>query len=459
MSHLDIGFLPEGLQQDCVDAEGDTGSQEDGQDHTRIAVTGRHSQDRQEGSGACGGHQPGVKQGVGDDTRHAAQDQADNGDGIHQHVREVDFVDPAQEFNDQGTGCGFPCAALSKQAVGQQQSQTRSGVGFNQEEDGLPGFRHLVHAHGCEHAVVDGVVQEQHLGGFHDHAGQPQQSVVHQEGDPGFQGTVERQAHRFDGQTAKNRQDGAENAGGEVREQHLETLRGARLDVGIHFLHAPSAEGTGNHGTDEHRRFGPGGDTRRGTGTYDGSPVPIHHFAPGIGNQDRQQKPLHGGDKGVQRFIRTPARGNEQCGDDSPGNEDGDIRHDHSRKEPAKGLQFLFHDSLLVLSVLILNVRKRFLQSNPVDVWHRLKCQGFRECGTVDNARLQARGSNGSFPVSAAGWKRTARDHRTSAKRGPRCIPSDVRKSPSLSVRQRILFYSARAASLRRCASTARSFL
>ncbi|WP_301007701.1 hypothetical protein, partial [Faecalibaculum rodentium] len=76
----------------------------------------------------------------------------------------------------------------------------------------------------------------------------------------------------------------------------------------------------------------------------------------------------------------------------------------------------------------------------------------------MDNARLQARGSNGSFPVSAAGWKRTARDHRASAKRGPRCIPSDVRKSPSLSVRQRILFYSARAASLRRCASTARSF-
>ncbi len=160
MCGFDIGFLPEGLEQHGIVPEGDTGSQEDGQDHTHIAVAGCHAQNRKEGAGSRRGHQPGMKQGVGDDTRHTAQDQADNGDGIHQHVREVDFVDPAQEFNDQGTGCGFLRTALSKQAVGQKQAQTRSRVGFDQEENGLPGFRHLVHAHGCEHAVVDGVVQE-----------------------------------------------------------------------------------------------------------------------------------------------------------------------------------------------------------------------------------------------------------------------------------------------------------
>ena len=82
-------------------------------------------------------------------------------------------MNAAQEFNDHGSGCGILRVAFAKEPVGQQQAKTGTGVGFNHEEDGFAGFSHLVHSHGSEDTVVDGVVQEQHFSRFNNDACEP----------------------------------------------------------------------------------------------------------------------------------------------------------------------------------------------------------------------------------------------------------------------------------------------
>ena len=73
----------------------------------------------------------------------------------------------------------WPCPS-PKNRVGKQQTEARAGVGLQQEQDRLALFSGLLDAQRGQHAMVDGVVEEQHLGRLDDDAGQRQQAVFDQ---------------------------------------------------------------------------------------------------------------------------------------------------------------------------------------------------------------------------------------------------------------------------------------
>ena len=105
---------------------------------------------------------------------------ASSSERLHQHVREVDLVDAAEELDDRrgrGGALGQPGA---EDRVREQQTDAGAGVRLQQEQDRLARLGGLLDAQRGEHAVVDRVVQEQHLRRLDDDAGQRQQAVFDQ---------------------------------------------------------------------------------------------------------------------------------------------------------------------------------------------------------------------------------------------------------------------------------------
>ena len=66
-------------------------------------------------------------------------------------------MDTAQEVDDGGTGCGGAGGTATEDGVGQQDSETRAGVRFQEEQDGFAGFEGLLGCERGENTVVDGV--------------------------------------------------------------------------------------------------------------------------------------------------------------------------------------------------------------------------------------------------------------------------------------------------------------
>ena len=56
---------------------------------------------------------------------------------LHQHVREVDLVDAAEELDDAAPGADALARPLPEHAVGEQQAEAGAGVGLDQEQDRL----------------------------------------------------------------------------------------------------------------------------------------------------------------------------------------------------------------------------------------------------------------------------------------------------------------------------------
>ena len=132
------------LQNGRGDKEGNNGCASDAGDHANIGVAGCCAEDGDDGAGGCGGAQASAADGFNKHGGHAAADRGQNEGRLHQHVREVDFVDTTEEVDDRCTWCGGPCAAATKESVGQKNTKTRSGVGFQQVEDRFSGFHCLV---------------------------------------------------------------------------------------------------------------------------------------------------------------------------------------------------------------------------------------------------------------------------------------------------------------------------
>ena len=61
-----------------------------------------------------------------------------------------------------------------------------------------------------------------------------------------------------------------------------------------------------------------------------------YDLAAGVANQQRQQIGDHGPDQLGQCFIGQPAGGNEQCGDETPGDEGAYVGHNHVGQETSK---------------------------------------------------------------------------------------------------------------------------
>ena len=196
---------------------------------------------------------------------------------------------------------------------------------------------------GAEDAVVDGVVQEQHLGRLNKDGHQRQQAVRHKEVHTGGQHGEDGGHERADDVVAKDGQQHTQNADGEVVDQHLETGRDMAFHLLIELLDDPAGQGTHDHSTHQHGVARAADAAHHGDGGDDTTTVACDHFAALPCNEDGQQIGQHRGDHAGQLFVGEPARFNEQSGEEAPCDECADVRHDHAAEGLSKAGNSVFH--------------------------------------------------------------------------------------------------------------------
>ncbi|CQQ89158.1 Uncharacterised protein [Salmonella enterica subsp. enterica serovar Typhimurium str. DT104] len=133
-----------GFQQNCRNHEGDRHCRHDGSDVSEVSAFWRHRQYRQNGTRRRRRDQTAVQDGQGEYAGHTAKDNGQNQAWVHQHVREVNFVDTAQEVDDGRAARRLFSAAATEEHVRQQDAHPRTRVSFNQEEDGFTHFMGLL---------------------------------------------------------------------------------------------------------------------------------------------------------------------------------------------------------------------------------------------------------------------------------------------------------------------------
>ena len=96
-----------GFQQESGHHEGDGKGCAHRRNVGEVGAFRRHRQHRQDRTRRRRRNQAAVQHRQGEDAGHAAQDHRQQQAWVHQHVREVDFVDAAQEVNDCRTAGGL----------------------------------------------------------------------------------------------------------------------------------------------------------------------------------------------------------------------------------------------------------------------------------------------------------------------------------------------------------------
>ena len=253
-------------------------------------------------------------------------------------------MDAAQQVDDHSTGSGLAGGVvLAEEAVGQQDTKTRAGVGFQHVHDGAAGLSGLTCTDGAEDTVVDGIVQEQHLGGLNKDGHQRQQAVCYQEVHTGGQHGEDGGHERADNVVAEDGQQHTQNADGEVVDQHLETGGDMAFHLLIELLDDPAGQRAHDHGAHQHGVVRAADAAHHGDGGDDAAAVACNHLAALPCNEDGQQVGQHRGDHAGQLFVGEPARFNEQSSEEAPRDECADIRHDHAAEELAKAGNSVFH--------------------------------------------------------------------------------------------------------------------
>ena len=339
-----LGVAGGGFQDDGGKDEGDTGGDDDTQQNGQDGITGSHGHISDDGTGGSGAGQTGTGHGVEQDRAEVAHDGSEDDNGVHQDIREVDLMDAAQQVDDDRTGCRLTGGIiLAKEAVGQQNAQTGAGIGFQHIHDGAAGLGGLTCADGTEDAVVDGVVQEQHLGRLHEDGDQRQQAVGNEEVNTGGQHGKDGGHERADDIVAEDGQKQAQNADGEVVDEHLKTGGNMAFHLLVELLDDPTGEGTHDHGAHQHGVVGAADAAHNGDGGDDAAALSGDHLAALPCDEDGQQVGQHRGDHAGQLFVGEPARFNEQGGEEAPRDECADVRHDHTAEELAKAGNSVFH--------------------------------------------------------------------------------------------------------------------
>ncbi len=183
-------------------------------------------------------------------------------------------MDATEEVDDGGAGGRLLGGAATEHHVGQQHAHARARIRFDQEEDGATLLGGLLDPQRREDAVVDGVVEEQDLGRFDEDGGEGQQVVVHQEADTARQHAGEHLDEGTDHEEGEDGQQHADETGGEVVDQHLETALDASIHRLVEALDGPAAEGANHHGTHEHGDVGTDDDPHGGDGAHHGPRSP-----------------------------------------------------------------------------------------------------------------------------------------------------------------------------------------
>ena len=337
------GVLAEEFQQEHGDEEADHGGDADARDVGEVSAPGGHEHFRDNAAGGGRGRQAAAQGGEGEDAHDVADHGAQDDDGVHEDIGEVNLMDAAHELDDGGGSGGGAGFALARHAVGQQEPKARPGVGLDHEEDGLAHFHGLFRADGGKDAVVDGVVQEEHLGGLHQDGGQGQQAPVHQELYARAQPAGEGHADGGDDVDGQNGQDCADDAHGEVVDHHFKAGGDMALHGLVKLLDAPAAQGAADHGPDEHGALRGGDGAQGGQGAGNRAFLSAHGLAAGVADQDGEQKAEHGSHHAVDGVVGKPAVRDEEGGDQAPGDEGSNVGHDHAAEEPSKFLDSFFH--------------------------------------------------------------------------------------------------------------------
>ena len=321
------------------------GDQHPGQ-HDEGLAFGSHGQHRNDAAGRSRRHQSGPgkrkEQQPGGTARNRGEDQR----RARQDIGKIDFVDTAEELDDYGAGRRLAHIAAAEKPAGQQYAQPGAWIRFQQEHDRLPGFAGLLDADRREDAVVQGIIEKQHLGRLDQKRHERQQSVA----DHDLHAVADQQRqprHRTaDDPIAQYGQQHTEDAYREIAHEHLE----ARLYASLRkFVEPPDripAQRAHDHGSDEHRDIAADDDAHGGNGP-DYPAAFAGDVAPGrIGDQQRQQVGQHRVDQACHLGVGPPSRGDEERRDESPRDERADVGHDHAAQGPAEFLYLLSHSFL-----------------------------------------------------------------------------------------------------------------
>ena len=167
---LVFGFA--GFQQHTRHNKGDGESNDDCCDVGKVSPFWSHRQNCQDGTWRRRRYQTTVQQRQREYAAHTAQNHRQDQAWIHQHIREVNFVNTAQEVDNSGTTSRLFSATTTKEHVSNQNTHTRAWVGFNQEEDRFTNIAGLLDTQRREDTVVNRIVQEQNFCWFNKDRGQ-----------------------------------------------------------------------------------------------------------------------------------------------------------------------------------------------------------------------------------------------------------------------------------------------
>ena len=137
-----LGLLREPQNSGCDHARHRGGPQYP-QDHAHIGIVRGRPQNGDNRTRCGGGAQAGTGDGLDQNAGHAAANSGQDQRRLHQHIREIDFVNTAKEVNDGGTWCGGARGTTAEERVGEQNPQARARIGLQEEQNGLAGFHRL----------------------------------------------------------------------------------------------------------------------------------------------------------------------------------------------------------------------------------------------------------------------------------------------------------------------------
>ena len=266
-----------------------------------------------------------------------------------QHVGEVDLVDAAEEVDDHRAGGGQLEHALAGDEERHQEAQAGAGVGLKQEMDGAPRLLGCRYAQGREHAMVEGVVQEQDLGGLDDDRRQGQQASLDQVIHDDSRARADATNHRTDRDVGDQAEDDDEDACGEVVDEHFEADRNLVFQDFVDLLHAVAADGAHDHAAQEHRDVGTDDDAHGRSRADHAAAHAMDHLAARVADEQGQEVDDHGADELAEVRVRHPAGGDEQGGDQTPSDERPNIGDHHAGQEAAELLDLFSHRSSLLM--------------------------------------------------------------------------------------------------------------
>jgi hypothetical protein len=289
-------------------------------------------------------------------------DDGEHEDRLHEHVREVDLVDATEELDDDRTGCARLGDADTEDREREEQTEAGAGVRLDEEEEGLARLtRRLLRADRGEHAVVDGVVEEEDLARLDEDRDEGQEAETDEPVDRCLERVAQGGDDGSEGEDARDREDRRQDTGREVVDEHLEAgldLAGPQL---VDLLHEPRGERAHDHRAEEHRDRRAGDHTDSRDRADDTTAGVVDHTATRVGDEEGQEVGDHrtdetGPDATIGRFATTedwgvlpapgldravltePAGRDEHRGDEAPRDERADVRHDHAAEERAEAL-------------------------------------------------------------------------------------------------------------------------